>query len=251
MDWPKSGLRVIVTPQVSVCSSGQFLIVVAISDQCIIAKLPWDRFRIRSAARTSSANHNDCDKEPLETSFGALVAVLLPVNPFASTGEDRIPARCAVLSVSTFLSRLKKSVAARLFAGAGRGIALEPFPEEIKRFLDANIDTVEQLEILRVLHGTPDKEWSALALVREIQASPQAIVAHLNALHGRGLLTLVSRGSDLLYRKGARSPELGQSLDRLLELYGQRPVTMINMVYARSREMLQTFANAFRIRKDN
>lgn len=112
---------------------------------------------------------------------------------------------------------------------------MDPFPEEIRRFLDTNIDSVEQLEILRVVQSVPDKEWNAPGLVREIQASAPVILAHMQALHHRGLLTMVSRGAETLCRHGARTPELAAALGQLLKLYAQRPVTMINLVHAHSR----------------
>lgn len=93
---------------------------------------------------------------------------------------------------------------------------MEPLPEEIRRFLDANIDSVEQLEILRILQSVPDKEWSAPGLVREIQASAPVILAHMQTLHNRGLLTLLSRGEENLCRQGASTPELTAALRQLL-----------------------------------
>jgi len=120
---------------------------------------------------------------------------------------------------------------------------VDPFPEEIQKFLDANIDSVEQLEILRIVAEVPDREWCATALVREVQARPQDIAAHMTALHARGLLTLVMLDKDVHCKKGARTPELAAQIACLLQQYGQRPVTMINMVHARRGEpsrVLQT-----------
>jgi hypothetical protein len=127
---------------------------------------------------------------------------------------------------------------------------VDPFPEEVKRFMDQNIESIEQLEILRILGEDPEKEWSATVLAREVQAPPQGIAAHLAGLHSRGLLTSVPRDKDLFWRYGPRTPELEQMVGRLLQLYRQRPVTMINLVYSRARDALQTFADAFRVRKE-
>jgi hypothetical protein len=128
---------------------------------------------------------------------------------------------------------------------------VDPIPEEVKRFVEANIDSVDQLEILRVLGENPEKEWSAASLAREVQTQAQTIGTHLAALHGRGLLVLVTRGTDLFCRYGTGTPELESRMKHLLQVYRERPVTMINLVYARAKEVLKTFAEAFRFKKES
>lgn len=127
---------------------------------------------------------------------------------------------------------------------------MEPLPDDIRRFLDWNIETIDQLEVLRVLGEKSDREWTAALLAAEVQADPQLVAAHAAALQGRGLLTAQQRGADLVIRYGARTPELQHLVDRLLQLYRERPVTMIKMVYERAKDPLRKFADAFRLRKE-
>lgn len=129
--------------------------------------------------------------------------------------------------------------------------AVNPLPEEVKRFLEANIDSVDQLEILRVLGEDPQKEWNAVDLAREVQSPPQSINTHLTALNARGLLFLQNRGADLHCRYGPHSPELVERTAQLLQVYRERPVTMIKLVYATARDPLKTFADAFRLKKES
>src|SRR5688572_11806740 len=102
---------------------------------------------------------------------------------------------------------------------------VDPFPEEIRRFLDGNVESVEQLEVLRVLGEDPAREWSAADLAGEVQATPEALAAHLAALHRRGLLVSTTRDAGLYCRYGPHTPELEGMLGRLLGLYRERPVT--------------------------
>jgi hypothetical protein len=127
---------------------------------------------------------------------------------------------------------------------------VEPIPEDIKKFLDENIDSFDQLEILRVLGEERDKQWDVVSFAKEIHLAPHVLAPHVNALDARGLLTSAIAGNTSVIRHGARTPELAHQLDRLLELYAERPVTMIRMVSTRARDVLQTFAEAFRLRKD-
>jgi len=89
-----------------------------------------------------------------------------------------------------------------------------------------------------------------VALAGEVQAPPEAVTRHLAALQARGLLAAESREAGAEYRYGQNTPELAALVDRLLQLYRERPVTMIKLVYARAKDPLRTFADAFRLRKE-
>jgi DNA-binding transcriptional ArsR family regulator len=128
---------------------------------------------------------------------------------------------------------------------------LDPLPEEIKRFMDESIESVDQLEILRILGEDPQEEWSVPLLASKVQVEPQTLSSHLAALNSRGLLRAVQRGSDFFCQYGPQTPELEDRVNRLLQLYKERPVTMIRMVYERASKVLQTFADAFKIRKED
>lgn len=127
---------------------------------------------------------------------------------------------------------------------------VDPLPEEVKQFMEANIDSVEQLEILRVLGEDPQREWPAAELAREVQTPASNILTHLAALRARGLLVTETRGADLFCRHGADSREREGMLTRLLQVYRERPVSMIRLVYARAKDPLKTFADAFRLKKE-
>jgi DNA-binding Lrp family transcriptional regulator len=128
--------------------------------------------------------------------------------------------------------------------------SLGPIPEEITQFLDSNIESIDQLEILRILGEDAGKEWSVADLAQVVQAKPQAVATHLAALHSRGLVTRVGREAEPSWRHGAATQELGARVDRLLRLYSERPVTLIKLVYAQGGNPLRAFADAFRIRKE-
>lgn len=125
----------------------------------------------------------------------------------------------------------------------------EAFPEDVVRFLDAHVESIDQLEILRVLGEEPAREWSAGALAAEVQVAPRAIEAHLTALRGRGLVGAEARGAETVYRFGPATPELDALARRVLQCYRERPVSMIKLVYARADDPLRAFADAFRLRK--
>jgi hypothetical protein len=128
---------------------------------------------------------------------------------------------------------------------------VRPFPEDIIRFLYDHIDSIDRLEILRILGEDREKEWDSVALAGAVQADPQVVRAHLMAMHSRGLLMVMLRGADLACRYGARTPELEDMVNRLLRTYTERPVTTINLVYERARNPLRALADALRIKKSD
>jgi hypothetical protein len=132
-----------------------------------------------------------------------------------------------------------------------KGGQVDPFPSDIKSFMDQNIDCTEQLEMLRILSEAPEKQWSTASLAAEVQAAPAAMSAYLRALQARGLIAGAAAEGDVLWRHGASTPELQQVVERLLQAYKERPVSMIRMVYARRKTTLEEFADAFRIRKES
>lgn len=128
---------------------------------------------------------------------------------------------------------------------------METFPEDVTRFLYNNVESIDELEILRVLGEDREREWDFVALAGAVQSDPQAVRAHLAAMHARGLLEMTGRGGGLTCRYGAGNPELEDMILRLLQLYKERPVTMIRMVYEQARDRLRAFADSFRIRKED
>lgn len=132
-----------------------------------------------------------------------------------------------------------------------RGRELDAFPEEVKRFLDEHIESIDQLEILRVLSEDPQRAWSTGDLAKAVQAPSSTVATQVAALLARGLVVTAAQGTTILFRHGQLTPQLTTELDHALQLYRERPVTMIRMVYARANERLKAFADAFKLRKES
>lgn len=126
---------------------------------------------------------------------------------------------------------------------------MEPIPEDVRHFAYRHIESVDQLEILRVLEENREKEWGITALAEATQVEPKALETHLSSLNGRGIL-IAEKRPDWLGRYGPHTPELAAQLERLLQLYRERPVSMIRLVYAQAKNPLRAFAEAFQFRKE-
>jgi predicted ArsR family transcriptional regulator len=124
-----------------------------------------------------------------------------------------------------------------------------PIPSDVKEFLYANIDSVDQLEILRLVIGEPQKEHSALSLAQELQLPLQTVEQHLTVLAARGLLAIANQ-QPLTCKHGPQTKELAAGVQELVNTYLERPVSLIKMVYEKPKEEFRSFADAFRLKKE-
>lgn len=113
------------------------------------------------------------------------------------------------------------------------------------------MESVEQLEILRILGEAPDTPHAVPELARSAQIQASAIAGQLAALEQRGLVRTQVLESRPVCCYAPRTPEIGEFARRLLQLYRERPVTLIRLVYARTDERLKAFAESFRLRKES
>jgi hypothetical protein len=124
-------------------------------------------------------------------------------------------------------------------------------PEEIdlgvRNFIAENIQSVAQLELLLLLHDTPQQGWSATDAARSFGLSPEMTLGLLRGLCQQGFAA--ASGEMELFRYAPRSQEFERLIGQLSTLYQQRRVSLIQLIYARPVDKLQSFADAFRFRK--
>jgi len=124
------------------------------------------------------------------------------------------------------------------------------FSDEFCRFIQLAIPSVEAAEILLFLQKSPDRAWELKDIIHGLRASITIGDADgakwVESLQARGLVT-IGQDRRIQYRPG--SPELEEFARALARAYAQRPVTLIRMIYALRDTKIQSFADAFRIRK--
>jgi hypothetical protein len=118
---------------------------------------------------------------------------------------------------------------------------------ELPQFIARHIGSVEQLEILCLLWGTPQKAWSVREVFRVIQSSEASVADHLARFLKEGF---VVANSDGRFRYHPTRPELEDCVAELVKTYQERRVAVVEMIYQRRPETLHDFANAFKLRKD-
>ena len=120
---------------------------------------------------------------------------------------------------------------------------------DIERFIQDNIHSVEQLEILLLLVGTPRKEWSAVEISQKLYRQPDSVTERLEKLRDLALIS-VRQEAQLLYHyaPNIRQDAVIRGLDRA---YQVRKDAVINLIFNRPSDTLRAFSNAFRIRRED
>lgn len=123
------------------------------------------------------------------------------------------------------------------------------FTDEFCRFIQGTIPSVEAAELLIHLAQHPDTSLSPGAAVaglsKGVPLTETQAAGHLEAFAARGLLSRQSNE----YRYAPTTSELRSYTEMLAQAYNQRPVTLIRIIYALRDTRIQSFAEAFRIRK--
>ena len=121
-------------------------------------------------------------------------------------------------------------------------------PTHVAAFLAEHVDSVVQLEALLLLHGEPDRAWSATEAGKELRVDPAWVSGQMEYLGSRGLVARVE-GPEPRYRFAAQNPDLSRAVADLAKIYSQRRVTVISLIYSRPVDPVRHLADAFRFRK--
>jgi hypothetical protein len=118
-------------------------------------------------------------------------------------------------------------------------------PGDVARFIAAEIDSVGQLEVLLLLRGTPDKQWTAREVARALVSQAVSVAYWLDRMVNSGLLTAV----DDSYRYAPATPEVERTVDALAESFATYRVAVIGLIFSKPSEGVRSFSDAFRLRR--
>jgi hypothetical protein len=118
-------------------------------------------------------------------------------------------------------------------------------PAEVQRFIAAEIQSVGQLEVLLLLRGAADKNWTSDEVARALVMQRPSVEAWLDTMAVRGLLA----ATDDAYRFAPPSGEVERTIDELAESYARYRVAVIGVIFSRPSEGVTRFSEAFRIRR--
>ncbi len=122
--------------------------------------------------------------------------------------------------------------------------------DNVREFIIEHIDSVEQVEILLLLRQKTGRTWTAESMARELRIAVSSAATRLADLKKLGLVLLVE-GTPGEYRYAPRTPALDETVRGLSEAYSERRVTVINLIFSKPIDKIRTFADAFRLRRED
>ncbi|HEX6644412.1 MAG TPA: hypothetical protein VF037_07035 [Gemmatimonadales bacterium] len=122
-------------------------------------------------------------------------------------------------------------------------------PDDVVAFLAQSIDSVEQLEVLLLLHQNPATEWTAETVARHLYREPTSVGRRLGVLRLLGLLQ-ASDDEVPTFRYAPRTETIDGTVGRLAQAYSERRVTVLGLLASKPMDHVRAFADAFRIRRE-
>ena len=123
------------------------------------------------------------------------------------------------------------------------------FSDQLDRFIAAEINSLEQLEILLLLSGNPHKWWTAAGVYEVIKSSVQSVQDRLNEMVDRGILRKET-DSEVRFQFGPTNDAVWNITSELRDAYKERSVKVVQAIYSKPPDAVQEFARAFRVRKE-
>ena len=123
----------------------------------------------------------------------------------------------------------------------------DDFPLELKQFIAQHVESLAQLEALLILRQDSQTPWKSGNLCKRLYISPDMCEGILVDLIRRGFAERTAEGA-VQYRPP--SDDADRLLAGLAAIYQERRVAVITEIYSKPVNKVQTFADAFRLRKE-
>src|SRR5690349_14787332 len=122
----------------------------------------------------------------------------------------------------------------------------DDFPPELKQFIAQHVESLAQLEALLILRQDREARWKSADLAQRLYITPDMCEAILANLRQHGFAEQGAEG--YFYRPP--SEDADRVLADLSAMYQQRRVAVITEIYSKPVNKVQTFADAFRLRRE-
>lgn len=122
---------------------------------------------------------------------------------------------------------------------------------EVKEFIHENIASYEDLQILLLMHDHPGRKWDAVDIAEQLRIEPLSASTHLMNLHWKGLIGHEKSKSHLYDFQYVPLPQpKEEQVSALASTFDRARVEVVDYIFKMSRGHLQSFADAFKIKKD-
>jgi DNA-binding MarR family transcriptional regulator len=120
--------------------------------------------------------------------------------------------------------------------------------EALRAFIREHIASVEQVEVLLLLYRSSPREWSAVAVGRELRIDPVSAARRLADFQDRGLISVGASEEALVYWYEDSFPASDRMIAELDREFRDRRTSIISLIFSNPSDDLRAFADAFRLR---
>ncbi|MBA3579549.1 MAG: hypothetical protein H0W42_06120 [Gemmatimonadaceae bacterium] len=119
--------------------------------------------------------------------------------------------------------------------------------DDARDMIQRHLATMDHVELLETLRGSRDVSFTPAELAEKMRKPEPLVEMCLESLALGGLAAQLSDGT---YRYAALEGTLDRTAESVVRLYNERPVTLVRLLYERPPTAVNTFADAFKLRKD-
>ena len=122
----------------------------------------------------------------------------------------------------------------------------ETLPLEVRQFISRHLASVEELEILLLLVNGARRDWTVDNVYQIILSSRLSVESGMEKFTAAGFLTK-SPDTPATYNL---APKVEESVRELARCYRDAPVRVIGAIYEKTRDSVQGFADAFKLKRE-
>ena len=122
---------------------------------------------------------------------------------------------------------------------------------EVKNFIEAYIDSVEQINVLRLLIAHDNRVFSIQEIVHELRSTESAILRRINDLQNRKVLMPSTSESSKQIKFSPTSDEVRVLINLLVRSFAEMPGKVIEFIYTLPPLTVREFSKAFQFRKES
>ncbi len=122
---------------------------------------------------------------------------------------------------------------------------------DLKSFLDENISSQEDLQVLLLMHENAARTWDAVDVARRLGIDPFQASRHLIHLHHKGLVEQKARrGAFSDFQYVAQTEDRQKKISTLAAAFGKAKTDVVDYIFESNRGQLKSLAAAFQFKKD-
>ena len=128
-------------------------------------------------------------------------------------------------------------------------MASDDLPPPVKQLLARYIRSVEQLEVLLLFAAQSNRTWTATDVYEVIRSSKTSIADRVKGFTNDGFLA-EENGTPPSFRYAPKSEDLRRAVEETARVYQTHRIRVIEAIFAPVVDPVQSFADAFKLRKD-